>query len=153
MRNKTSFFIVVVIFTFLVYVSCKKEPEQSCGTCPIGGNVNSSVGFSYVKKGGSTVYSDSASFNAASRTITSYKNGIATRVNIKTTSQGTGTYSFTTSGNSISYTETTFTYIGSGGSINITSNTNNKMSGNFVSNGAGGGIISLTGQFTDIPKK
>lgn len=143
----------ILILLLVGLLSCKKEPEQSCSTCSVGGSVNSSIGFSYVKNGGTAVYSDSAFFNAAYRTITSYKNGISTRVNIKTTSQTPGTYSFTTSGNTISYTETTFTYIGSGGSINITSNANNKMSGNFVSNGTGGGIITLTGQFKDIPLK
>lgn len=143
-------FLSTVLLACLI--SCKKEPEQSCSSCSVGGTTQS-IGFSYVKNGGASVDADSAFFNSTYRTITSYKNGISTRVNIKTSSQGPGTYSFTTSGNSISYTEITFTYIGSGGSINITSNANNKMSGNFVSNGSGGGITSLTGQFKDIPNK
>jgi hypothetical protein len=41
----------------------------------------------------------------------------------------------------------------SGGSVIISDNANNKMSGNFVSNGSGGRITSLTGRFKDIPKK
>lgn len=146
-------YIFVIFILSLLIVSCKKEPEQSCGTCPVGGSTGSSVGFSYVKNNGASVTADSAFFNPSFRTITSYYNGIATRVNIKTSSQATGTYSFTSSVNTLSYTESTFTYIASGGSINITSNANNKMSGTFVSNGTGGGIISLTGQFKDIPKK
>ncbi len=146
-------FTILILLLVVALLSCKKEPEQSCGTCSVGGSATSAVGFSYVKNGGTAVYSDSAFFNSSYKTITSYKNGISTRVNIKTTSQAPGTYSFTTSGNTISYTETTFTYIGSGGSINITSNANNKISGDFVSNGTGGGIISLTGQFKDIPLK
>jgi hypothetical protein len=148
---KTKFRLILLLFISLA--SCKKEPEQSCGTCPGGGTVNSLVGFSYVKNNGASVNADSAFYNSVSKTITSYYNGISTRVNIKTTSQAPGTYSFTTPGNALSYTETSFTYIASGGSIVITSNVNNKLSGNFVSNGTGGGIISLTGQFKDIKLK
>lgn len=40
-----------------------------------------------------------------------------------------------------------------GGYINITDNSNNKMSGNFITNGTGGGFTSVNGQFKDIPKK
>jgi hypothetical protein len=144
-----------VLFLLIILVtSCKKqEPDQSCGSCPVGGSTSPVDGFSYVKNGGSAVYADSAFFNSTNKTITSYYHGIATRVNIKTTSQAPGTYTFTVPGNTLSYTETSFTYIASGGSIIISSNSNNKLTGNFVSNGTGGGIVSLTGQFQNIPLK
>ena len=150
MKNKLLMAALGVIILF----SCKKEDEgQSCSTCPVGGSNHPSNGFSYVINNGATVYADSAFYNSAFKTITSYHSGIATRVNIKTSSQAAGTYSFSSSANTLSYTEVTFTYIASGGSINITSNANNKLSGNFVSNGTGGGVTSLTGQFQDIPLK
>lgn len=145
--------LISIGIILLVLSSCKKEPDQSCGTCPVGGSTTPTNGFSYVKNGGSAIYADSAFYNSVNKTITSYYHGIATRVNIKTTSQVPGTYTLTTPGNTISYTETSFTYIASGGSISITSNSNNKLSGSFVSNGTGGGIISLTGQFNNIPLK
>lgn len=149
MKNKAFVFILGLIILF----SCKKKDDGgSCSSCPVGGSQQSN-GFSYVKNNGSPVYADSAFYNSTNKTITSYYHGIATRVNIKTTSQAAGTYTFATPGNTLSYTESTFTYIAAGGSINITSNANNKLSGNFVSNGSGGGIISLTGQFQDIPLK
>lgn len=150
MRTKNS--LLVIFISLIIIVSCKKEPEESCDNCPVGGSTESK-GFSYIKNSGETIYADSAFFNSSFRTITAYYHGIATRVNIKTSSQAEGTYSFTIPGNTISYTETTATYIASNGSINITSNLNNKMSGNFVSNGTGAGIITLRGQFKDIPKK
>ena len=145
--------LFTIIVGVLFFTACKKEPEQSCGTCSVGGSTTPTNGFSFVKNGGNPTYADSAFYNASFRTITSYYNGIATRVNIKTTSQAPGTYSLTTPGNTLSYTETSFTYMASGGSVIITSNANNKLSGNFVSNGTGGGIITLTGQFTNIPLK
>lgn len=146
-------FTAMIIIVFATLLSCKKEPEQSCGTCPVGGSTTPTSGFSYVKNNGSAIYSDSAFYNSSYKTITSYYHGISTRVNIKTTSQAPGTYTFTAPGNTLSYTETSLTYIASGGSIVITSNSNNKLSGDFVSNGTGGGIITLTGQFYNIPLK
>ena len=62
----------VILFSLFVIVSCKKEPEQSCGTCPVGGSVNSTPGFSYVKNGGNPTYADSAFYNVTNKTITSY---------------------------------------------------------------------------------
>ena len=148
------YILQIALLGLIFLVSCKKEDSgTSCGTCPTGGPSQGSNGFSYVLNNGSAVYADSAFYNSSFRTITSYHNGISTRINIKTVSQAAGTYSFTSSANTLSYTESTFTYIASGGSINITSNSNNKLSGNFVSNGTGGGIISLTGQFQNIPLK
>ncbi|MES2565785.1 MAG: DUF6252 family protein [Bacteroidota bacterium] len=136
----------------VVFVSCKKEPEQSCSSCDVGGAAEP-VGFIYSKNGGADIKADSAFFNSSFRTITSYYNGIATRVNIKTSSQAAGTYTLTSSANTVSYSETNFTYLASGGAIIISENSSNKISGNFVSNGSGGGITSLTGRFKDIPRK
>jgi hypothetical protein len=151
MRAKNSL-LVIIFSSLLIVASCKKEPEENCDSCPVGGSTEP-IGFSYIKNSGATIYADSAFFNSSYRTITAYYHGIATRINIKTSSQAEGTYSLTIPGNTISYTETTATYIASDGSINITSNLNNKMSGNFVSNGTGAGIITLRGQFKDISKK
>ncbi|MCD6016913.1 MAG: hypothetical protein K0S53_34 [Bacteroidetes bacterium] len=143
----------VITLTVIAFVSCKKEPEQSCSSCPVGGITTEPVGFTYSKNGGSDIHADSAFFNSSFRTITSYYHGIATRVNIKTSSQVPGTYTLTSSVNTLSYSETSFTYMASGGCITISDNANNKISGNFVSNGGGGGITSLTGRFKDVPRK
>lgn len=154
MKNKNIITLGLVLSFLIMMIACKKEdPEQSCGTCPVGGSVNSTAGFSFTKNNGASITADSAFFIPVSRTIVAYYQGFAHKVNIKTSSLAAGTYSFTSSANTLSYTESTFTYIASGGSISITANANNKMSGSFVSNGSGGGVISLTGQFTDIPSK
>lgn len=153
MKNKKNIILGVFVLFLFIIAACKKESESSCGTCPVGGSVTPINGFSYVKNGGTPIYADSAFYNATYKTITSYYNGISTRVNIKTTSQAPGTYTLTTPGNTLSYTETSFTYMASGGSVIISSNSNNKLTGNFVSNGTGGGITSLTGEFTNIPLK
>lgn len=145
-------FFFVSFFCVLIVISCKKKEDDSCDNCQDGGPVEQ-LEFSYTLNGGSKIVADSAFFNASSKTITSYYQGIANRINIKTTSQIAGTYNFTTTANVLSYTHAGLTYMASGGYINITDNSNNKMSGNFISNGTGGGYTSVNGQFKDITKK
>ena len=151
MTNRGIWLSLIALVGFAV-ISCKKEPEESCSSCSVGGGIEP-VGFIYSKNGGADIHADSAFFNTSFRTITSYYQGIATRVNIKTSSQAPGTYTLTSSVNTLSYSETSFTYMASGGSVIISDNANNKISGNFVSNGSGGGITSITGRFKDIPRK
>lgn len=150
--RKIGICLCIFASVLIAFSSCKKEPEESCSTCPVGG-ATEPVGFIYSKNGGTDIHADSAFFNSSFRTITSYYQGIATRVNIKTSSQAPGTYTLTSSANTLSYSETGLTYMASGGSVIISDNANNKMSGNFVSNGSGGGITSITGRFKDIPRK
>ena len=94
----------------------------------------------------------SAFFNPSTRIITGYYQGMTNRIIIKTSSMALGTYNFTTTANTLSYIEPLGSYNATGGYINITSNANNKLSGNFVSNG-GGSASTISGQFKDIPKK
>lgn len=145
-------FFFVCFLCALMIISCKKKEDDSCNNCQDGGPVEQ-LEFSYTLNGGSKIVADSAFFNASSKTITSYYQGIANRINIKTTSQIAGTYNFTTTANVLSYTHAGLTYMASGGYINITDNSNNKMSGNFITNGTGGGYTSVNGQFKDIAKK
>ena len=152
LKSYFSFYTVVVVFS-IVLLSCKKqEPEQSCGTCPVGGP-SQSAGLTFTKNNGSSVTADSASFNSSFSTITAYYQGVTHRINIKTSSQLPGTYSFTTTTNTLYYIEPSATYYATDGYINITSNANNKMSGNFTTSGTGGGYISVNGLFKDIPRR
>lgn len=144
--------IVILGSVFIVFSSCKKEPEQSCGTCPVGGSVNTPQGFTYTKNGGTATKADSAFFLPASNTIVAYYQGGTNRVILKTSSQSAGTYSVSTT-NKVTYLDSYGTYNATGGSISITANANNKISGSFITNGTGGGFTSVNGQFQDIPKK
>lgn len=140
-------------FLILSATSCKKkEQEDSCSTCASSSPVEPQ-GFTFTKNGGAPITADSAFFIPASNIIIAYYQGATHRVNIKTSSQVTGTYSFSITTNKLTYTENTFIYNATGGSVNITANANNKMSGDFTTNGSGGGFISVNGQFKDIPKK
>ena len=145
---------IALLFICLNFSSCKKKaPEQSCDSCPVGGVVNPPQGFSYTRSGGNQITADSAFYFSSSNTLVSYYQGNSYKLSIKIASSQTGNFPFTTTANKLTYTEPLGTYIASAGSVNITSNANNKVSGDFTSTGAGAGILSINGQFTDIPKK
>lgn len=140
-------------FTFLIIViglfSCKKE-DNLCNNCSVGAPPSSTTGLTFTKASGSTYTADSSYFLLVSKTLVAYYQGNAHKLVIKTSSSIPGSYSFTTTANKLIYTETATTYTASGGSINITSYSSSKISGDFISNGSGGGIIGLNGQFKDI---
>ena len=144
---------IVFIFSLMV-VSCKKKEEEtnSCSTCDSGGGV-ASVGFSYNINGGGTITADSATYNIVNRTITSYKQGMAKRIVIKTSSQSPGTYNFTSTANTFYYIESIGTYYATSGYITITTNASNKLSGSFSSGGTGGTSTTVSGNFKDIPRR
>ena len=144
-----------IIFMFSVMiVSCKKKEEEtnSCSTCDSGGGV-ASVGFSYNINGGGTTNADSATYNVANRTITSYKQGMAKRIVMKTSSQSPGTYYFTSTANTFYYIESVGTYYATSGYVTITANASNKLSASFSSGGTGGTSTTVSGSFKDIPKR
>ncbi len=146
---------IFIIFIFsLIIFSCKKKEEESnsCSTCSSGGGT-SPVGFYYNINGSGTTTADSAIFNVANRTITSYRQGMAKRIVIKTSSQSAGTYNFTSTANTLNYIESIGTYYATSGYITITANANNKMSGSFSSGGTGGTSTTVSGNFTDIPRR
>jgi hypothetical protein len=146
--------LFIIFILSLTIVSCKKKEEDSssCSTCPVGGGMEP-TGFSYNINGGGTTVADSATFNVANRTITSYKQGISKRIFIKTSSQLPGTYSFTSTANTFYYIESIGTYYATSGYITITANANNKMSGSFSTGGTGGTSTTVSGNFKDIPKR
>jgi hypothetical protein len=145
--------LFIFLFVLLFLNSCKKKEEHTCGTCSVGGAVEP-TGFTYTKNGGAQITADSAFFYPASNTIISFYQGVTHRVIIKTSSQATGSYSISTSAsNKVFYYESVGTYGATGGNVNITSNANNLLSGNFTTNGTGGGFISIGGQFKDIKKR
>ena len=146
--------LFIVFILSLMVVSCKKKEEEtnSCSTCDSGGGV-ASVGFSYNINGGGTITADSATYNIVNRTITSYKQGMAKRIVIKTSSQSPGTYNFTSTANTFYYIESIGTYYATSGYITITANASNKLSGSFSSGGTGGTSTTVSGNFKDIPRR
>lgn len=138
----------------LVIFSCtackKKEPEQTCSNCDTG--PGAPPGFTFTKNGSTAITADSAYYYSSTSTIIAYYQGNSHRVTVKTSSLNTGSYAISTS-NKVTYIESGLTYNATGGSINITAYGNNKISGDFITSGTGGGFTSVNGQFKDVPKR
>ncbi|MES2760929.1 MAG: hypothetical protein V4677_01935 [Bacteroidota bacterium] len=145
------YLLIAAIFSTLI-ISCKKEDEgDSCSTCPVGGP-SEPAGFRFTKNNGATIEADSTFFFPATKIIIAYYQGMTNRIIIKTSAQTAGTYNVNGASNTVTYIEPLGSYNATSGSIIITANANNKISGNFTS--SGGGIASTIGaQFKDIPKK
>ena len=145
--------LCIIFLCCFVFISCKKKEEDSnsCSTCPSGGGTEP-VGFYYNINGAGTITADSAFFYPSTKIIIAYKGGMTKRIIIKTTAQLNGTYGFTTTANTLSYIEPLGSYNATSGYVNITDNSNNKLSGNF-SSGGGGVASSVSGNFSGISKK
>jgi hypothetical protein len=136
-----------------VLISCKKK-EPDCGSCSSGEGLKPPPGLSFVVNGSNTtLLADSAWFIPVSKTIMAYYQGNAHKLVIKTSLQSPGTYSVSAL-NKVTYTETLLTYTATSGEIKITENTGTSLSGDFLTQGnSGGGITSLKGSFTELPKR
>ncbi len=139
------------LFFCLVLISCKKKEDDSCSSCSVGGGTEP-TGFYYSKNSGPTIKADSAYFYPSTKTIIAYYQGITNRVIIKTSAQTIGVYGFTTTANTCRYIEPLGSYNATSGSINISANASNKLSGSFIS-GGGGIAASISGNFKDISQK
>jgi hypothetical protein len=133
----------------LFMVSCKKdEPE------PVDPGTNTppaSPYFQWQLNGGNVVTADSA-FSSQGHVIFAFKNsGGSIEVNLADLSPATYQISSST-GNQLQYMEGSTTHEGSGSFV-ITASTSNKLSGHFNCNLTGGSLSSITGTFSEIPKR
>jgi hypothetical protein len=157
MKNGKSLVLSISILFFVLLSGCKKEEatSTSCATCPAGGGIAAPPdGFTYTTNQGAVITADSA-FLLNSNVIISYYHGAAHRVTIKLTSLLAGTYALTnpSNGNTVSYYETPgATYNATGGTVTISESSSTKISGSFVTSGAGGGFVNVNGQFQNIKK-
>lgn len=149
--NYSNLLKLLLFLVILNIEGCKKkEPEKSCSNCDNG--PAASPGFTFTKNGGTAITADSAYYYSTSNTIIAYYQGSTHRVTIKTSSLNTGSYTISTN-NTVTYIESSLIYNATGGSINITAYGNNKISGDFITSGSGGGFTSVNGQFKDVPKR
>jgi hypothetical protein len=128
--------------------SCSNDDDDNNN----GGGSTTAAGFYYGENGVTPfTKADEAVANTQYKTIIA-KNGGATVVEMVLPSLATGTYSLAT--------QYAFTYVKDGGhweatagSVTITKNENNKISGNYEATAGAGvsGITSMKGTFTDVP--
>lgn len=144
MRSKILSIVVLFAAISLLSVSCKKDSN---------GGSTSNGGFTYKENVGADMQMEVAEARTQYKTIFGTTSSGNPKIEINLTSLNVGDYTIGTS-NQLSYLKGTGIWSASGGTVNITANANGKLSGTFISQGAGiSGINALSGTFTDIEIK
>ncbi len=143
-------FKVVLLCLITSLVSCSKDDTTS------NNNSNPATdGFFYAENGATSTQTVSTPYaNATFKSIFAVHNG-ATVVEINLTSLAVGSYTIDNATNVLTYLKpgANAMWMGASGSVTITANANNKLSGSFsIPTGSGiAGVNSLSGTFTNIP--
>lgn len=142
-----SLFLVVVTTSF----SCKKEEEPTPQATPAPTPANTD-GFFYSENGSTTLSTVTTPYASAQYNSIFAVNSGTTVVEMNLTSIAVGTYTINAN-NALTYLKTGVSgaYTASSGSVIITANANNKLTGTFSSTGSGiTGVTSFSGSFTNI---
>ena len=156
MIKNTYNLLTAIAFGLLIFTGCAKdedEPEDpNTTTTTTGGTVT--YDFKWTPNSGNTISANEAYYSTATNNIYAAKNGTANSVEIILPDFSTATYSITsTSGNSLEFLSNSVAYQATSGTVKITTNGGNKISGNFNVAFSSGTLTGLSGQFTDIPQK
>lgn len=141
--------VVLLLITFSV-ISCSKNDDT-----PITPVVpTSSNGFKYSENGATTKISLPNPFvNGSFNTIIAQNASNETIFEINLTSVAVGTYTIDNTNNYLTYVKSGVgNFIGSAGTVVITANANNKLTGTFNATAGSGatGVNSVSGSFTNI---
>ncbi len=149
MKSKITSIFLMFVFS-LTTISCTTDDDNSGNnTIPTPGG----DGFTWVDSSGATLQTVNKPYASSQyKTIFATITGGSTVYEINLTSIAVGTYNLTTSGNALYYKNATMTapFSPTSGTVVITANASNKLSGTFTASGAGGGITLVAGQFKNI---
>ena len=136
----------------LLFIGCAKETDAPKEETPVTPTAPAKK-FMWTINGGSAIVADDSYFVPAFDNIVASK-GTAT-VDIILDTLGKGTHNISPSlGITLDYNDGTNTRSGKSGSVIITENTGTLISGTFTSSLIGGGTTStITGEFSNVPKK
>ena len=149
---KKQIFKITFLFASILFVaSCAKEEAAPEEEVPVVVNKGS---FNWTLSSGQNVTADSAHCYTSITTIYAFKNGTTNSIEINLSALSVGSYSISSAtGNAFSFVNGATTYDASAGTVNITANSGNKLSGNFTATLTGGAITSISGGFQDILKR
>lgn len=137
--------LVMIAFFAITSISCSSDDSSGGATTD---------GFTWTDSSGSTVQTvDNPYANGPFNSIFAVRSG-ATIYEINLTSLAVGTYSLGgASANALYYNSTgalATSFSPTSGSVVITANANNKLTGTFTAIGTGGGVTTVSGSFTNI---
>ena len=148
MKNLKCTILLLAFATATLLTSCSKS-DPTVATTPVATTAN---GFTWTENNGTTIMTvDDPHVSIQGKTILAVRSG-NTIFEINLSSLAVGTYTVTNGVNVITYVPNASGFFNAtSGSIIITANANNKLSGTFTGTGTGNGITSVKGQFTNIP--
>ena len=147
--KKLSSLLLIALFA-ITSVSCSDNGDVTT-TPPV--TPVASDGFKWTDSSSSTEQTVNNPYASNQyKTIFATNTGGSTVYEINLTSIAVGTYDVMASGNAFYYRSTTMSspFNPTSGSVTITANANNKLTGTFTATGSGGGVTSVSGSFTNI---
>ncbi len=151
---KTKFYTLTMIaFLAITSISCSKNDVEIIPVKPTATSTNL---FRYSENAPFNISSDiktlpTANFSSQFKTLIATNIAGATIFEVNLTAATVGAYTVNSS-NVITYTATNPFFVPTSGTINITANANNKISGNFEGFGSGqaGTVTRIYGEFTNV---
>jgi len=142
--------LCLLVTGFLVF-SCEKETTAPVEEEPI--NTTPPV-FNWRINNGATISSDSTFAYQSVTSLFAYKNGYANSLEINLSSLITGTYVLSAAtGNQLTLTAGSSTAVAASGKVVISAAANNKLSGTITATFATGSFTTMSGEFTDVPRR
>jgi hypothetical protein len=148
MKSKITSIFLLFLF-LLTAISCSNDDNSSTNTIPTAG----ADGFTWTDSSGSKVQTVNNPYVSNQyKTIFATNTSVGTVYEINLTSIAVGTYDLTVSGNALYYRNAVMSapFSPTSGTVVITANASNKLSGTFTATGTGGGITLVAGQFKNI---
>ncbi|MBP9793970.1 MAG: hypothetical protein KBC56_08230 [Flavobacterium sp.] len=149
MKKLSSLFLIALLT--ITGVSCSNDDEVARIPIPVTPVVRD--GFRWTDSTSSTTQTvDNPYASNTFSSIFATNTGGGTIFEINLTSIAAGTYDIMASGNAFYYRNSTMpaAFTPTSGSVVITANANNKLTGTFTATGTGGGVTSVSGSFTNI---
>ena len=142
--------IIIITFFAVATTSCNNDNDDASPATPAP---TTGDGFRWTDSSSSTEQTVNNPYASDTyNSIFATNTGGGTVFEINLTSIDVGTYSLTVSGNALFYQSSTMpsSFSPTSGSVIITTNANNKLSGTFTATGTGGGVTAVSGSFTNI---
>ncbi|MFY7665083.1 hypothetical protein [Flavobacterium sp.] len=141
--------LCMAVISLISTSACSDDDNSNNG----GGN-NTTAGFTWRENdpNGTINQAASATFTSQFNTLIAKKADGSTLFEINLSGSSAAAYTLTSSGaNMFTYTGENPFFVAESGTVTITSNANNKISGSYEAFRTGNGLTRLYGTFTDVP--
>jgi hypothetical protein len=105
--------------------------------------------FTWTENGGASQLADSSEFNSASNKVIAYKDGIS-KIELNLPAANIGQYLITATTNTLQFNNTTL-FTATAGSLVISANTSNGLTGSFLCGFTTGTVTSILAGFNSLP--